>query len=377
MTDATTNALPLRTDTGNNPEVVVSPPVNNNNANRNRPNQSPLINVRDRLFHALFFKTALAYAQLIPKPLRRAFELFILLKAMAAFFVLMHIHVTFMKTPATCLDGIKNDWPRDGVLRVEILLHPSQGREVLTKAYEARDTAIGPQKSEILIPEKDKGGFMKSYDVDPSAIRDLRQGEQAVCYSKPNLDGKNSENKKSHLQYSFRNETFFIARVPKMIEKKIPSKEEQAEAEKISYDEEQYIVEYSLEYGHLRLSAATRQKLKIPVRVVTLDPQTEKCFGDSFTRYLLREFLGYDDVLMASIRAIAEQEDNKGYLRNVVTGEHYRFVSMWWAAWCSYPVAFCAMVLFTLAISMLLRYSHHQIFVFIGKILNGIFEKYF
>jgi len=49
---------------------------------------------------------------------------------------------------------------------------------------------------------------------------------------------------------------------------------------------------------------------------------------------------------MASVRTIAEQEENKGYLRNVITGEHYRFVSMWWAAWSSYPAAFCVMLLF-------------------------------
>lgn len=49
---------------------------------------------------------------------------------------------------------------------------------------------------------------------------------------------------------------------------------------------------------------------------------------------------------MSSVRVIAEKEDNKGYLRNVITGEHYRFVSMWWAAWSSYLTAFFVMVLF-------------------------------
>lgn len=49
---------------------------------------------------------------------------------------------------------------------------------------------------------------------------------------------------------------------------------------------------------------------------------------------------------MASVRTVAEKEDNKGYLRNVITGEHYRFVSMWWAAWSSYPAAFLVMLLF-------------------------------
>ncbi|SPP73945.1 blast:Membralin [Drosophila guanche] len=73
---------------------------------------------------------------------------------------------------------------------------------------------------------------------------------------------------------------------------------------------------------------------------------------------------------MAAVRTIAEKEENKGYLRNVITGEHYRFVSMWWAAWSSYPAAFSVMLLFTFSVSMLLRYSHHQIFVFIVDLLQ-------
>jgi len=56
--------------------------------------------------------------------------------------------------------------------------------------------------------------------------------------------------------------------------------------------EEQYIVEYSLEYGHLRLSSSTRKRLRIPVLTVQLDPNTDKCFGDSITRYLLKRLLG-------------------------------------------------------------------------------------
>lgn len=36
------------------------------------------------------------------------------------------------------------------------------------------------------------------------------------------------------------------------------------------WPQEEYIVEYSLEYGFLRLSQSTRQRLSIPVMVVTL-----------------------------------------------------------------------------------------------------------
>ncbi|KAG4076428.1 hypothetical protein HA402_005871, partial [Bradysia odoriphaga] len=148
--------------------------------------------------------------------------------------------------------------------------------------------------------------------------------------------------------------------------------EEEVEGKTASggWNDDQYIVEYSLEYGFLRLSSATRKKLNIPVQTVLLDPQKDTCFGDSLSRFILKEFLGYDDLLMASVKVLAEQEDNKGFLRNVVTGEHYRFVSMWWFSRGSYPAAFFIMILFTVSISMLLRYSHHQIFVFIVDLLQ-------
>lgn len=42
------------------------------------------------------------------------------------------------------------------------------------------------------------------------------------------------------------------------------------------------------------------------------DPETGACFGDGFSRFLLDEFLGYDDVLMSSVKQLAEREDNKG-----------------------------------------------------------------
>ncbi|XP_014487683.1 PREDICTED: membralin-like [Dinoponera quadriceps] len=76
-----------------------------------------------------------------------------------------------------------------------------------------------------------------------------------------------------------------------------------------------YIVEYSLEYNFLRLSPAARQRLNIPVKIVTLDSLNDKRLGDAFLRLILNEFLGYDDLLMASIKTLMEYEDNKGFLR--------------------------------------------------------------
>jgi len=58
-----------------------------NNNNNNGPAQNvrrgptnPLLNVRDRLFHALFYRIALAYARAFPRPIRRVIEFAILIK---------------------------------------------------------------------------------------------------------------------------------------------------------------------------------------------------------------------------------------------------------------------------------------------------------
>lgn len=48
------------------------------------------------------------------------------------------------------------------------------------------------------------------------------------------------------------------------------------------------------------------------------DPVKDECFGDSFSRFLLDEFLGYDDILMSSVKALAENEENKGLAQGPV-----------------------------------------------------------
>lgn len=48
---------------------------------------------------------------------------------------------------------------------------------------------------------------------------------------------------------------------------------------------------------------------------VLIDPTRDQCFGDRFSRLLLDEFLGYDDILLSSVKGLAENEENKGGLR--------------------------------------------------------------
>ncbi|XP_072516998.1 membralin isoform X2 [Salminus brasiliensis] len=330
-------------------------PLNNNGgANRIRNpniNQNPLINVRDRLFHALFFKMAVTYARLFPPSFRRIFEFFVLLKALFVLFILAYIHIAFSRSPINCLEHVREKWPRDGILRVEIQRNSSrapiflqfyetEGFQGLVKepSGDTEDTGQAPvhqeeeEEEEMTMEMFDNSSVRFELDIEPRLKPSLSAGT-------PGLGGNDTQD----LSFS-----------------QAPSK---------VWPQEEYIVEYSLEYGFLRLSQTTRQRLNIPVMVVTLDPMKDQCFGDGFSRFLLDEFLGYDDILMSSVKALAENEENKGFLRNVVSGEHYRFVSMWMAR-TSYLAAFVIMVIFTLSVSMLLRYSHHQIFVFIVDLLQ-------
>uniref|UniRef100_A0A8D0GIL6 Transmembrane protein 259 n=1 Tax=Sphenodon punctatus TaxID=8508 RepID=A0A8D0GIL6_SPHPU len=282
-------------------------------------NQNPLINVRDRLFHALFFKMAVTYARLFPPSFRRIFEFFVLLK------------------------HVRDKWPRDGILRVEIQRNSSRAPIFLQfcevdkfpgMVMESTGEEEEEEEEEMTVEMFENSSIKFELDIEPKVF--LKRHRVSSTEALPQNESQ---------EFSF-SET--------------PTK---------VWPQEEYIVEYSLEYGFLRLSQSTRQRLHIPVMVVTLDPTRDQCFGDRFSRLLLDEFLGYDDILMSSVKALAENEENKGFLRNVVSGEHYRFVSMWMAR-TSYLAAFVIMVIFTLSVSMLLRYSHHQIFVFIVDLLQ-------
>lgn len=298
---------------------------------------NPLINARDRLFRALFFKMALMYARSFPPPVRLLLEMGVLMKAITCFVILGYIHNAFSRTPINCLDHVKDKWPRDGVLRVVISRSPA----AVSRLSENDTTRTNFNNSNIT----------ESIHVNISHLGVNDNSSVGNMYG----DSSDSAPQKNHLPVR---DTV----VPSAFELLAPIK---VEGEK----KEEYAVEYALEYGFLRLSSESRKKLGIPVLLVELDPAVEECFGDSLSRFLLDEFLGYDDVLMSSVKRLAEYEDNKGYLRNVVTGDHFRFVSMWMAR-TSYLVALVLMFIFTISISMLLRYCHHQIFVFIVNLLQ-------
>ncbi|KAE8748152.1 hypothetical protein FOCC_FOCC005155, partial [Frankliniella occidentalis] len=424
--------------------IMERPRANNNNNNNNRArNNNPnttnaLITVRNQLFYTLFVKAALLYARTFPRHVRRILEFFFLLLALGSLFVLIYIHIAFSRTPTNCLEHIRNDWPRDGILRVEIVRGGVSDDYTVEKSYakeerlrqervedistvlglltrdgltvfralpfsyyvwnpisfmiEPSTSEVGEERNTGLASESDVSSDDGENETTPSNTEGLQMlfenetaQEHLTSKSKDEMDisegfkleddGASIQKVDSETNEEMQNtgpeylsvDAEGIISVNKTITDEEAEKSLKSDVEKLVravWPEDIYIVEYSLEYGYLRLGAEKRKLLNIPVKIVALDPNKDKCFGDWFLRFILKEFLGYDDVLMASIKNLAETEDNKGYLRNVVTGEHYRFVTMWMAH-TSYFAALFVMLVFTVSTSMLLRYSHHQIFVFI------------
>lgn len=368
--------------------------VNNNN-NNNNPGQAgrhnPVLHVRDRLFHALFYRIAITYARAFPRQVRRILEFAILVKALMVLGILFYIHIVFARTPINCLSHVSDTWPRHGILRVEIVRNASDNYSIIN-SYEKEYSDISLFMDSSIMEELGlaspwNGSEAETSDNDTakdSVLDETAEEEEVIDEEEEELgvldvlgeDAEEEEEKSGRKERKMRTKDN-VSIDHQMLENMFTEKRTHMEPHysefemlaKAVWPEEKYIVEYALEYGFLRLSPKTRQRLNITVMLVTLDPLKDECFGDGLSRFLLDEFLGYDDILMSSIKQLAEQEENKGFLRNVVTGEHYRFVSMWMAR-SSYVAAAFIMLVFTVSVSTLLRYSHHQIFLFIVDLLQ-------
>ncbi|XP_041358016.1 membralin-like [Gigantopelta aegis] len=330
---------------------------------------NPILHIRDRLFHALFYRIAITYARAFPRSVRRIVEFAILLKALAVLGILVYIHIAFARTPINCLQHVQKTWPRHGILRVEIVKNASDNYSI-NNSYEKEysDFTIRLENGELKVVDVADTSWNQSEKTkEGSAMQGNVTFENASIYDNPvkELEGEVLVDMNSTMDRD-KAEQMPDEGQAESLQETLSELEMLAKA---VWPEEKYIVEYALEYGFLRLSPKTRQRLNITVMLVTLDPLKDECFGDGFSRFLLEEFLGYDDILMSSIKQLAEQEENKGFLRNVVTGEHYRFVSMWMAR-SSYIAAAFIMLVFTVSVSTLLRYSHHQIFLFIVDLLQ-------
>ena len=86
-------------------------------------------------------RMAVIYALTVPHKARKCIEWAVLAMAFLSLIVLCHLHWTFIRTPITCLDHIQNEWPRDGILRVQILNDPHQDNDQSPEVSQAVDDA--------------------------------------------------------------------------------------------------------------------------------------------------------------------------------------------------------------------------------------------
>ena len=80
----------------------------------------------------------------------------IILQAITLLLVLVYIHSVFSKQPTNCLRDVENEWPKDGILRVEIISNVSKNYS-LEESYKKEYGPLNYQylygeNSDILVP---------------------------------------------------------------------------------------------------------------------------------------------------------------------------------------------------------------------------------
>ncbi|KFD70315.1 hypothetical protein M514_09555 [Trichuris suis] len=313
---------------------------------------------RQRMFQTFYFRIAYLYAYFSTINLRRILECSLLVLAILLFLLLSYAHFIFTRNPPSCLEHIRPLWPRNGILYVQV--HSGGGSYVST--IRGDDLAMQlPDISNSLPANWDVHNFGSGFPAHPMLRYLNLSTAPQLCYPNNIIAGIQLLHYKPYERSAFYH--------PPVDE----SDEKQESDPQLDIKHGDFCaVEYAREYGLLRLSEETRARLKIPIMYVSLDPTEELCFGKAFDQFLIRYVFGYDMVVMTSIKSLVDDYAEKGFLRNLITGEQYRFVTVWMSR-TSYLTAFMTMILLTFSISVLLRFSHQQIFMLIVQLFH-VFE---
>lgn len=77
--------------------------------------------------------------------------IFVCVQALLVLFILAYIHVVFARGPLDCLAHIQKDWPRNGILRVEIVRNAPSNYSIIdsySKEYHG-DSLFGDEDSDL------------------------------------------------------------------------------------------------------------------------------------------------------------------------------------------------------------------------------------
>uniref|UniRef100_A0A8R1E2T1 Membralin n=1 Tax=Caenorhabditis japonica TaxID=281687 RepID=A0A8R1E2T1_CAEJA len=364
--------------------IANAPPLR---ANAPSPNQNGTNNHLNaaRLFHAMLVRVALKYSSKVPLKWRKVIEGAVLFLALILFFSLTFIHFNFTKTPIKCMDIMKPDWIRQGIVRIEIV----QNLDVLEEKEHFINQYIS-ERSARVCHFNPADVFRFGPSVIPTAMRNEQRSDEVT---KSKISEPRPQAFITYLLSVIRPHLLSDEEPSNyQIERTIDEQEEieftdplEAEAH-LAYTEAMqdhdyadykyvYRVEYAVLFGLLRLPPDYRELHNIPTTWVRIDAKSQ-CFGDKLSRLMMTFFVGYDEAVTSALR---HQYSNMswnypdsysmGYMHNILSHEHYSVVTTILGK-SSYFIAALLMVIFTFAISMLLRFSHHQIFVFIIDLLH-------
>jgi hypothetical protein len=196
--------------------------------------------------------------------------------------LLIYLHIVFNQKPVTCLSHLHDTWPRQGVLRVELFFEsPPEGYNLQQSyAKEFQYNYLSNERNQSLSKQNEsvKEKISSRNDYFLHYFKILPIVEILMESSSPNISSSVSSNE---------NETTKMAEI--IDENSFSNLHDDETLFDIVYDylfnfdwlkqfliEEHHILEYSLEYGFLRLSPETRQRLNIEVLLVTLGKEEKK-----------------------------------------------------------------------------------------------------
>uniref|UniRef100_A0A183CD15 Membralin n=1 Tax=Globodera pallida TaxID=36090 RepID=A0A183CD15_GLOPA len=310
--------------------------------------------------------------------------------------VLIYTHVLLNSYPARCLDSIHDDWPRKGIIRMEVIQNLAEYREMQSRNEKASvrshcrlDLAEILRNGELpvnLRAQLNDGPSLSMKVINGSRNNGNSMQQGRVRFGRPLpilfdlfhwlVDQFNQQD------WDFA-ETVDVGETGQLLEERADGdqsdiaqqQEDYAEVEDSHqgqkfkrFDHTQtapvyhHLVEFSLHYGLLKLSMEMRHELDVEVLLIQLDPEKDECFRDWREKFLMRYLIGMDELIFIC------------YLRDLIGGELYHFVSVGPSSSSTYLMAMIVMLVFTLAISMLLRFSHDQMFVFIIDLFQ-MFEQ--
>ncbi|CAH8623542.1 unnamed protein product [Heterobilharzia americana] len=412
-----------------------------------------IVDTRAHLLDVFFRRVALGYIRVFSVTARRVIEFGFLLQAVFVLLVFIHLHVTFVKSPVTCLNNLRSEfdsiqkslkplvntentnisyssqnnisksfWSLShySVLRIEVIRSPDPFYSLAdsyAKEFHSTETGYRFELENDYSPESDESKNLEvhapkrphhSFTFFAGNIIPETQSIWNFLLSFPFVTYGRIKDTVSYIFNSmyqrYRKEQFtsfdegvnhiplynssflnlgkvlstFAHLVIEFLTIGIQFLRDISTRILISSDsvtrtDDSYIMEYALEYGFLRLSPQARKRLNVSVKLVVLDPETNPCFGNILSRFLMEEFLGYDDILIGSIKYLCATEGLTGYVVNVMSGQHYRLVVSQMSRSSCLPAALI-MLLFTFCVSILLRYSSQQLVFVITDILQ-MFEN--